>query len=51
MLTASTSLWYLYALIAYFVFCKLTSRAKIPMLAALAMLSVVINFLPTPCGA
>jgi uncharacterized membrane protein YcfT len=48
MLTASTSLWYLYALIAYFVFCKLTSRAKIPMLAGLALLSFVINFLPTP---
>jgi len=48
MLTASTSLWYLYALIAYFIFCKLTSRAKIPMLAGLALLSVVINFQPTP---
>ena len=48
MLTASTSLWYLYALIAYFVLCKLTSRGKTLMLGGFALLSVAINFLPTP---
>ncbi|MDX6042663.1 acyltransferase family protein [Scandinavium lactucae] len=48
MLTASTSLWYLYALIVYFVLCKLTSRGKTVMIAALALLSIAINFLPTP---
>lgn len=48
MLTASTSLWYLYAMILYFPFCKLFSNWKIPMLALLALLSVAINFLPTP---
>lgn len=48
MLTASTSLWYLYALIVYFVLCKLTSRGKTVMIIALALLSVAINFLPTP---
>jgi uncharacterized membrane protein YcfT len=48
MLTASTSLWYLYALIAYFVLCKLTSRGKTLMIFGLALLSIAINFLPTP---
>lgn len=48
MLTASTSLWYLYALIAYFIFCKLAARGKLAMIAVLALLSIAINFLPTP---
>ena len=30
MLTASTSLWYLYALVVYFTLCKLLSRWKLP---------------------
>jgi len=48
MLTASTSLWYLYALIVYFTLCKLLSRWKLPVLAVLALASVAINFLPLP---
>lgn len=48
MLTASTSLWYLYALIFYFIFCKLCAGIKAPILVALAALSVAINFLPLP---
>lgn len=48
MLTASTSLWYLYALIVYFVLCKIFSRWAIPLLALFVALSVAINFFPTP---
>ena len=48
MVTASTSLWYLYAMILYFPFCKMFSRWKAPLLVVLALLSVAINFLPTP---
>ena len=48
MLTASTSLWYLYALIVYFTLCKLLSRWKLPVLGLLALASVAINFLPLP---
>jgi uncharacterized membrane protein YcfT len=48
MLTASTSLWYLYALVVYFTLCKVLSRWKLPMLALLALASVAINFLPLP---
>lgn len=48
MLTASTSLWYLYALVVYFTLCKLLSRWKLPVLALLALASVAINFLPLP---
>jgi uncharacterized membrane protein YcfT len=48
MLTASTSLWYLYAMILYFPFCKIFSNWKAPMLILLAVLSMAINFLPTP---
>ncbi|VYU62271.1 acyltransferase family protein [Metakosakonia massiliensis] len=48
MLTASTSLWYLYALVVYFVLCKLLSRWAGVALAAMALLSVAINFLPLP---
>ena len=48
MLTASTSLWYLYALVVYFTLCKLLSRWKLPMLGILALASIAINFLPLP---
>ena len=48
MLTASTSLWYLYALLVYFVLCKMLQRWKAPVMVLLAVLSVAINFLPLP---
>lgn len=48
MLTASTSLWYLYALMVYFVLCKLFARWAKPLFAVFILLSVTINFLPTP---
>lgn len=48
MLTASTSLWYLYALIVYFILCKLFSRWAQPLLALFVLLSVAVNFFPTP---
>ncbi len=48
MLTASTSLWYLYALVVYFTRCKLLSRWKLPLIGLLALVSIAINFLPLP---
>ncbi|WP_285127916.1 acyltransferase family protein [Leclercia adecarboxylata] len=48
MLTASTSLWYLYALVIYFTLCKLLSRWKLPLIGLLALASIAINFLPLP---
>lgn len=48
MLTASTSLWYLYALVVYFVLGKLLNRWKLPVLGLMALASVAINFLPLP---
>lgn len=48
MLTASTSLWYLYALVVYFTLCKLLSRWKVPLIGLLALVSIAINFLPLP---
>lgn len=48
MLTASTSLWYLYALVVYFTLCKLLSRWKLPLIGLLALTSIAINFLPLP---
>ena len=48
MLTASTSLWYLYAPVVYFTLCKLLSRWKLPVLGLLALASIAINFLPLP---
>ena len=48
MLTASTSLWYLYALVVYFILCKLLSRWSLAALVAMTLLSVAINFLPSP---
>ncbi|MFY9995611.1 MAG: acyltransferase family protein [Leclercia sp.] len=48
MLTASTSLWYLYALVVYFTLCKLLHRWKLPLIGLLALASIAINFLPLP---
>ena len=48
MLTASTSLWYLYALVVYFTLCKLLSRWKLPLIGLLALASIAINFVPLP---
>lgn len=48
MLTASTSLWYLYALVVYFTLCKLLSRWKVPMLVLTILCSLAINYLPLP---
>ncbi|MBA7801866.1 acyltransferase family protein [Citrobacter freundii] len=48
MLTASTSLWYLYALIVYFILCKLFSRWALPLLVLFVLLSAAVNFFPTP---
>ena len=48
MLTASTSLWYLYALIVYFVICKVFSRWAAPLFALFVVLSVMVNFIATP---
>lgn len=48
MLTATTSLWYLYALVVYFTLCKLLSRWKVPMLALMIVASLAINYLPLP---
>lgn len=48
MLTASTSLWYLYALLIYFVACKFLSRWQRPALVLMLLASVAINFLPLP---
>ncbi|CBG87948.1 acyltransferase family protein [Citrobacter rodentium] len=48
MLTASTSLWYLYALIVYFAVCKIFSRQAKPLFVCSVALSIAINFLPTP---
>lgn len=48
MLTASTSLWYLYALVVYFIVCKILNRWASPLLVLFALLSIAINFFPTP---
>ncbi|HBH14335.1 MAG TPA: hypothetical protein DDY11_03165, partial [Leclercia adecarboxylata] len=48
LITASTSLWYLYALVVYFTLCKLLSRWKLPLIGLLALVSIAINFLPLP---
>lgn len=48
MITASTSLWYLYALIVYFVVCKIFSRLALPLFALFVLLSVAVNFVPMP---
>ncbi|PWW09949.1 acyltransferase family protein [Mangrovibacter plantisponsor] len=46
--TASTSLWYLYAMIVYFPLCKLLSRYKAVLLPVIMLISIAINFFPTP---
>lgn len=48
MLTASTSLWYLYALVVYFIGCKLLHRLRRAVFPLLIAVSIAINFLPTP---
>ncbi len=48
MLTASTSLWYLYALVLYFIGCKLLHRSRVVVFPLLIVVSIAINFLPTP---
>lgn len=48
MLTASTSLWYLYALVIYFVVLKPLTRWHLPVLLLLVILNIGINFLPLP---
>lgn len=48
MITASTSLWYLYALIVYFVIFKAFYRFRVALFVVLVGLSIIINFLPTP---
>ncbi len=50
MITASTSLWYLYALIVYFVVCKIFSRLALPLFALFVLLSVAVNFVPRRGG-
>lgn len=48
MLTASTSLWYLYALVIYFVVLKTLNRWHWPVLLALVLINIAINFFPLP---
>ncbi|NDJ57217.1 acyltransferase family protein [Enterobacteriaceae bacterium 4M9] len=48
MITASTSLWYLYALVLYFIGCKLLHRYREVVFPLLIAVSIAINFLPTP---
>lgn len=48
MITASTSLWYLYALVLYFIGSKLLQRSRTLVFPLLIVASVGINFLPTP---
>lgn len=48
LITASTSLWYLYALVVYFVLCKMFSRWKGVVMAFLLLATIAINFLPLP---
>lgn len=48
MITASTSLWYLYALIVYFVICKIFNRLALPLFVLFVLMSVAVNFVPTP---
>ncbi|SMG53261.1 acyltransferase family protein [Cedecea sp. NFIX57] len=48
MVKASTSLWYLYALLVYFVMFKALRRYRIPVLLTLMGINVVIAFVPLP---
>lgn len=48
MAKASTSLWYLYALVVYFMAFKLLRAFKMPVLVALLVINLVISFMPLP---
>ncbi|UNK59777.1 acyltransferase family protein [Buttiauxella ferragutiae] len=48
MAKASTSLWYLYALLLYFVIFKSLRRYKVPVIMLLLAVNVVISFMPLP---
>lgn len=48
MAKASTSLWYLYALLVYFMVFKLLRTWKVPVLLLLLGINVVISFMPLP---
>jgi uncharacterized membrane protein YcfT len=48
MIKASTSLWYLYALLVYFMVFKLLRTFKVPVLIALLGINIVISFMPLP---
>jgi uncharacterized membrane protein YcfT len=48
MAKASTSLWYLYALVIYFLVFKALRAFKVPALLALLGINIVISFMPLP---
>ncbi|MGB7800069.1 acyltransferase family protein [Buttiauxella sp.] len=48
MAKASTSLWYLYALVLYFLMFKSLRRFKVPVIVMLLAINVVISFMPLP---
>lgn len=48
MAKASTSLWYLYALVVYFLVFKALRAFKVPVLVALIGINVAISFMPLP---
>jgi uncharacterized membrane protein YcfT len=48
MAKASTSLWYLYALLLYFVVFKSLRRYKVPVIVMLLAVNVIISFMPLP---
>lgn len=48
MAKASTSLWYLYALLVYFMVFKLLRAWKVPVLLMLLGINIVISFMPLP---
>ncbi|WP_435929904.1 acyltransferase family protein [Dryocola sp. BD613] len=48
MAKASTSLWYLYALVVYFLVFKMLRAFKVPVLIALIGINVVVSFMPLP---
>ncbi|TNV22003.1 hypothetical protein FH968_03730 [Buttiauxella sp. B2] len=48
MAKASTSLWYLYALVLYFLVFKSLRQYKVPVIVMLLAVNVVISFMPLP---
>ena len=48
MAKASTSLWYLYALVLYFLVFKSLRRYKVPVIVMLLAVNVLISFMPLP---